>query len=130
MFGVRLKPWGLKCLTNIDVKGLKDQFVPLSTIYPKRDVDNLKQELMELELEEGLALLKNYILYILNQTKNIDISLIKVLSKLYNDPIQKDIQTIVEMSIYSQRQFERKTVELTGLSPKKLSKVANLIKFV
>lgn len=124
LFGVRLKPWGLKCLTNIDVKGLKDQFLPLSTIFPKSDVDNLNQELLELGLEEGLELLKNYILGIYKQTEIVDIALIEVLANLYNDPIHQDIKTIVGLSNYSQRQFERKTVELTGLSPKKLSKVA------
>lgn len=124
LFGIRLKPWGLKSLTNINVKELKDRFAPLTSILPKPTIESLEKSLIHLDYEDGITLLKEFTTGILNQTKNEDITFLHVLSKLFQDPINQDLQAIVDMSNYSQRQFERKTAELTGLSPKKLSKVA------
>lgn len=124
LFGIRLKPWGLKSLTNIDVKRLRDGFAPLTTIFPKNKIESLEKSLAQLEFEEGITLLKEFTKDILFHTKTEDFAFIEVLSKLFKDSIHQDLQTIVNMSNYSQRQFERKTAELTGLSPKKLSKVA------
>lgn len=123
LFGVRLKPWGLKSFVETDVTLLKDQFVPLKQIFPKGEIDKIEEDLKNLELEEGFALLQNYLKEFFNPDR-IDEPFINVLSKLYDAPIQQDIKTVVSLSNYSQRQFERKGMELTGLSPKKLSKVS------
>jgi hypothetical protein len=36
LFGIRLKPWGLKCLADVDVKSFRDQFLPLPACLAKR----------------------------------------------------------------------------------------------
>lgn len=123
LFGVRLKPWGLKAFVDTDVKILKDQFVPLNNIFPRTEMEIIEEKLRDLEFEEGLSQLTESMNRLLD-TERLDMPFIEVLSRLYDDPIHQDIQTIVSMSNYSQRQFERKGVELTGISPKKLSKVA------
>lgn len=123
LFGVRLKPWGLKAFVDTDVKLLKDQFVPLKNIFPKAEMDVITDTLRNLEFEEGLSVLTDAMKKLLN-TDRLDKPFIEVLSKLYDNPIHQDIKTIASMSNYSQRQFERKGIELAGISPKKLSKVA------
>lgn len=127
LFGIRLKPWGLKSLINTDVKVLKDQFVPLTSFLPKCEIEQTEKVLTNSEMDEGIEYLQNIIQKLLSQT-NPDEAFIDILTKLYEDPINHDIQTIVSLSNYSQRQFERKGMELTGLTPKKLSKVARFNK--
>lgn len=65
-----------------------------------------------------------FLLGILKETTIDDLSFITFLAELYENPVGQELKTIYEKSKYSQRQFERKTMEFTGLSPKKLSKVA------
>lgn len=121
LFGIRLKPWGLKAFIDADVKALRDTFVPLAPLFPASK--KIENELGNLDFEEGIVYLTEIMLQSLNE-KNVDKDFIEILSVLYEDPIHQDIQTVVNLSNYSQRQFERKGIELTGLSPKKLSKVA------
>ncbi|WP_078410138.1 AraC family transcriptional regulator [Priestia abyssalis] len=124
LFGIRLKPWGLKLLSDTDVKVLRDKFIPLSNIFCKSNVENLQTILKDKELEEGVTILTEFLLGILKQTTTDDRSFITFLAELYENPVGQELQAIHEKSKYSQRQFQRKTIELTGLSPKKLSKVA------
>ncbi|MGM7723656.1 AraC family transcriptional regulator [Metabacillus sp. Hm71] len=124
LFGVRLKPWGLKFLLDADLKELRDKFVPLSTLFNKSKIETIENELRDLELGEGMNLLQEFLLESFNQGHDLDKEFIQILTELYESPVQRNIQTFVSMSNYSQRQFERKVIELTGLTPKKLSKVA------
>jgi AraC-like DNA-binding protein len=124
LFGARLKPWGLKFLTEANVKAFRDQFLPLSKLFEPYKVKSLKAILKDKELEEGIAILKEFLLDLMNQNKDNDLLFISFLSELYENPVKQDLQAIYEKSHYSPRQFERKTIELTGLSPKKLCKVA------
>jgi hypothetical protein len=43
-------PWELKFFINTDTKGLRDEFVPLSTIMKKSDIDHIEKELADLEI--------------------------------------------------------------------------------
>jgi AraC-like DNA-binding protein len=50
--------------------------------------------------------------------------LIDILSKLYRTPMEQDVPTSVAESGYSQRQFERISSELVGMSAKQLNVVS------
>ncbi|MEK5502529.1 AraC family transcriptional regulator [Bacillus sp. FSL M8-0168] len=124
LFGIRLKPWGLKFWVDTDIKELRDKFLPLDSLFKQSIIEQMESRLKGVEIEEGMTLLHEFMLDTFKQNHFVDKHFIRILTELYEFPVQQDIQTLVSRSHYSQRQFERKVLELTGLSPKKLSKVA------
>ncbi|RTQ86472.1 AraC family transcriptional regulator [Lysinibacillus telephonicus] len=124
LFGIRLKPWGLKFFSDIDVKNLRNQLLPLKDIFDNEKIKQVSKVIKGMDLEEGMLVIKDFLIGLRNQKNNKELPFIKILSEIYDDPIGQDLQSVIEKSNYSRRQFERKTTELTGLSPKKLSKVA------
>ncbi|WP_163102360.1 AraC family transcriptional regulator [Peribacillus alkalitolerans] len=123
LFGIRFKPWGLIPVLEEKINLLKDQFLPLSILL--KGIENIEKELEKAELEEGIGILKGFILerFDINKIEK-ELEFIELLSKLYSNPINQDVQTVIKESHYSPRQFERKCSDLIGLSAKKLSKVA------
>jgi AraC-like DNA-binding protein len=125
LFGVRLKPWGLRAFLNINVKTLKDQFLSLSDIFNKVEIDELENKLHLANFERGIVILKEFMLEKFDKLKiEKDHSFISYLSTIYMNPVDTEVTTVMKNSNYSQRQFERKCSDLVGLSAKKLSKIA------
>jgi methylphosphotriester-DNA--protein-cysteine methyltransferase len=93
-------------------------------LFGEEKVRGLAAVLEEKELEEGVAVLREFLLGLLQQESCKEHSFLDFLSEIYDQPVGEELQAIYEKSHYSPRQFERKTVELTGLSPKKLRKAA------
>jgi AraC-like DNA-binding protein len=123
LFGVRFKPWGLKPFLEKKIYLLKDQFLPLANLL--EGIENIEKELRNVELEEGIEILKTFLIdrFDINKIEK-ELEFIALLSKLYSDPINQDVQTVIKESHYSQRQFERKCSDMIGISAKKLSKVS------
>ncbi|MBD8026738.1 AraC family transcriptional regulator [Ureibacillus sp. Re31] len=126
LFGVRIKPWALNYFLDqaVDLKKMKDTFVPLKYLFKEEDIKLMESNLKEASLEEGIKLVNRFILDAFHPNYFTNNDFIQILADLFNRPVQVQLQDAILMSNYSQRQFERKVIELTGLSPKKLSKVA------
>ncbi|WP_349408962.1 helix-turn-helix domain-containing protein [Pseudalkalibacillus sp. SCS-8] len=123
LFGIRLKPWGLKYFKDLNVKELKDGFIALKDVFRSDKVNQLEQKLAHASFEEGLPHLESFLLKGLSHNE-LDPVFLSTLEEIYEDPKGTDIQSVVEKSHYSKRQYERKCSDWTGLTPKKLSKVA------
>ncbi|RAP76063.1 AraC family transcriptional regulator [Paenibacillus montanisoli] len=126
LFGVRMLPWGLKPLFGIDPKPCLDTFVPLSEAFGEQTVSELTARLAECSLDEAVHALECFLLALLDASPPAaaDMNLIEALSPLYRQPMDVDVQQAVLQSGYSQRQFERKCVELIGMPPKRLHLIA------
>ncbi|SEM72000.1 AraC-type DNA-binding protein [Lihuaxuella thermophila] len=127
LFGVRLLPWGLSALSEKPVRCFNDRFVPLQEVFAPKSADllpQLERKLADtLDISMAQELLEAFLLD-LYAPDRIDPKITRVLAKLYGDPMTYDIARAVRDSGYSQRQFERRCAELTGLSPKRLHKIA------
>jgi AraC-like DNA-binding protein len=123
LFGVRLLPWGLQAFKEIDNRILKDKFVPLVELFPEAEIAQLEQKLAEAELDKGIDILTAF-LHTKFQPDATQDAMIDILSKLYRTPMEQDIPASVAESGYSQRQFERISSELVGMSAKQLNTVS------
>ncbi|MBD2870820.1 helix-turn-helix domain-containing protein [Paenibacillus arenilitoris] len=127
LFGVRLLPWGLAALSDKPVRGFNDRFVPLGDALSSRQAALLSELERELEdatdLDAAQRLLESFLLGTLAPDRS-DERMIRPLNRLYREPVASDVAIIAKDSGYSQRQFERRCAELTGLAPKKLNKIA------
>ncbi|MGM7703241.1 AraC family transcriptional regulator [Pseudalkalibacillus sp. Hm43] len=123
LFGIRLKPWGLKRFVNEHLKGLKDRFVPLEDLLNSGEIARLTHQLEEIPFDDAFNALSQFMIDEIEHYP-MDNQLLAQVSRIYDNPIETDLSEVIEKSHYSKRQFERKCSDLTGLTPKKLSKVA------
>lgn len=123
LFGVRLLPWGLAAFSAVPAKQLGDRCVPLGELFEASAVAELTEQLSGASMDEAVQVLERFLKSRLD-TRNMDLPFVRVLEGLYREPVQRDVNWAVETSGYSQRQFERKTVELVGLTARRLIKIA------
>lgn len=127
LFGVRLLPRGLAALSDKPVGGFNDSFVPLEEALASKasgllpDLERRLADTTDMSIAQKLieAFLSNLL-----RPSGIDPAMLAVLGKLYGEPASYDVSRAVADSGYSQRQFERLCARLTGLSPKRLHKIA------
>ncbi|MFD2671911.1 DUF6597 domain-containing transcriptional factor [Marinicrinis sediminis] len=130
LFGVRMKPWGLALLFQMQVQDLKDVCFPMDEqeeLNRNMQVKECEAKLAEAEVEEAFACLQTRLLQVLADRPPLQSSeagMLASLSAMYEDPLVKDGQAMGRSSGYSVRHFERKCAQWTALTPKKLRMVA------
>jgi len=124
LFGVRLFPWGFRPFFQKEPRPFNDAMVSLAELLDEAALRDLEGKLAHAELDEAVAHLEEFLLQRLTPSPEEDAPFLEILAALYQNPMEHDVSQAVAASGYSQRQFERKCREWTGLSPKRLHKIS------
>jgi AraC-like DNA-binding protein len=126
LYGIRLYPWGLYMVSDQPVRSFNDRFMPVAQWLGKErsgQAAALEQRLTTPDMEEAQSLLESFLEPLIDPDKS-DPILFAVLDRLFHMPAEYKVADAVRDSGLSQRQFERRCMAVTGLSPKRLHVVA------
>ena len=126
LYGIRLHPWGLHMITDKPVRQFNDRFVPLAELSEALDagrVAALERSVMTGSLDDAQPRLESFLEALIDPVREEPV-LFAVLARLAGNPAEYGVADAVRDSGLSQRQFERLCMKVTGLSPKRLHKIA------
>jgi len=127
LYGVRLYPWGLFALTDQPVQFFNDRFVPTAQLFPEHAAASLLKLERSISTTDDLSYaqtqLESFLRSRMNARQSRD-GLTTALKQLYEMPQSYDVVSAARDAGLSLRQFERQCMKLTGLTPKRLHRIA------
>lgn len=126
LYGIRLYPWGLYMISDKPVRQFNDRFTPIRQLFVDQNagqVEKLEQCLATTDMGFAQSQLESFLETLIVPDKS-DPALFAVLGNLFNQPAEYKVADAVRDSGLSLRHFERQCMKVTGLSPKRLHKIA------
>ena len=138
LYGIRLQPWGLGLITDRPVRAFNDRFTPFAELFedpeaaktgrekcPERlgRLERLERRLAVVGMDEAQSELESFLESLIDPFK-ADPALFAVLGRLTDNPETYTVADAARDLGVSLRQLERRCLKATGLTPKRLHKIA------
>lgn len=133
MLGIRFYPWGLYPFTVMPVNELTEQFVEADILF--KQADNLSEQLCSsLSQQEMIEYTEAFLLSIISKQHqkyfyHAD-KFSGIIPELLKDTSEASVSHLAITANMSERQFNRKFNEITGLSPKHFIRIARMQQFI
>ncbi|MEQ8926344.1 MAG: helix-turn-helix domain-containing protein [Fulvivirga sp.] len=123
MLGIKLQPWAPKQLFGLDVGGFTDKVISISN-FTSAELDALKSIIANLSNTiVNPEILDQYFQHLIENNTRKDGHFIAIVSKIIESKGQIKIDELITNAGISRRSFERKFVNIIGLSPKYFSRI-------
>lgn len=148
LYGIRLQPWGLSLITDRPVRAFNDRFTPLAELLADREaceetradrparkrerptprmhlerLERLEHRLAAADMDEAQSELELFLESLIDPSR-ADLGLCAVLGRLTDRPETYTVADAARDLGVSLRQLERRCLKATGLTPKRLHKIA------
>lgn len=126
LYGIRLYPWGLYMISDRPVHQFNDRFIPLAQLTADLragQVEKLERSLKTADMDLAQSRLEAFLEHLIDPDK-ADPVLFNVLANLFQRPAEYQVADAVRDLGCSLRHFERRCLKVTGLTPKRLHKIA------